>query len=131
MGDKFSFKSDAKQLISFENMPVRLSDIDACYDHFGKALLFYEVKRKHVSLTTGQRILLERFVRNAYHNNVWSIAIVAEHEEFDRDRDIDLASCIVREYKINDRNWVHPKKEITVGKITETIIQRIDDGTFK
>ena len=131
MGDKFNYKSDAKQLVSFENMPIRLSDIDGCYDHYGKAMLYFEIKRKYVALTTGQRILLERSVKNAYHNGVWSIAIIGEHEEYNRDCDIDMASCIVREYKINDRDWRQPKKAITVGKMTETILQKIDSGEFK
>jgi len=54
------------------------TDIDACYDVKGKAVVFIEVKRAGNDITTGQKILFERLVRwiskPCYCMTVWHSA---------------------------------------------------------
>jgi hypothetical protein len=74
------------------------TDIDACYDVKGKALILVEVKRKDCSITTGQKILFDRLVmwcqKPVYAITAWD----------DSDSDIILKDCIVREVRTKGRD---------------------------
>lgn len=96
------------------------TDIDACYDVKGKAIVFIEVKHKGNDITTGQKILFERLVRwiskPCYCMTVWHDAEEGE--------DIILADCEVREIRMKDASGkavIKTSKKHTVADIVAYI----------
>ena len=95
------------------------TDIDACYDVKGKALILIEVKREGCAITTGQKILFERLVmwcqKPVYAITAWE----------NTDGDIILKDCIVKEVRIKSpdtgKSIVKPMKGQTVKQIVEYI----------
>ena len=90
------------------------SDIDACYDVKGKALVLIEVKRRGTALTTGQNILLDRMVmwcqKPCYALTVW-------HDAEDED-EIMLKDCSVVNMIHQDAETGKPKNKPMSGKYT-------------
>jgi hypothetical protein len=96
------------------------TDIDACYDVKGKAVVFIEVKRKGNDITTGQKILFERLVRwiskPCYCMTVWHSA--------EDDENIMLADCEVKEIRMKDSSGkaiIKTSKKHTVADIISYI----------
>ncbi len=95
------------------------TDIDACYDVKGKALILIEVKREGCAITTGQKILFERLVmwcqKPVYAITAWESA----------EGDILLKDCIVKEIRMKDpdtgKSTVKPFKGQTVKQIVQYI----------
>jgi len=95
------------------------TDIDACYDVKGKALILIEVKREGCAITTGQKILFERLVmwcqKPVYAITAWESA----------EGDILLKDCIVKEIRMKDpdtgKSTVKPFKGQTVKQIVNYI----------
>jgi hypothetical protein len=96
------------------------TDIDACYDVKGKAVVFIEVKRAGNDITTGQKILFERLVRwiskPCYCMTVWHSA--------EDDENIMLADCEVKEIRMKDSSGkaiIKTSKKHTVADIISYI----------
>lgn len=91
----------AKQLISFEDMDLgpRLwpTDIDAAIEWKDRAWLLFEVKHGDKAVPMGQRLALERFVRDVWRGGKRAVAAVVEHYVADPKKDVRLADCLVRE----------------------------------
>ena len=95
------------------------TDIDACYDVKGKALILIEVKREGCAITTGQKILFERLVmwcqKPVYAITAWE----------NTDGDIILKDCIVKEVRVKSpdtgKSIVKPMNGQTVKQIGEYI----------
>ena len=95
------------------------TDIDACYDVKGKALILIEVKREGCAITTGQKILFERLVmwcqKPVYAITAWESA----------EGDILLKDCIVKEIRMKDpetgKSTVKPFRGQTVKQIVNYI----------
>ena len=95
------------------------TDIDACYDVKGKALILIEVKREGCAITTGQKILFERLVmwcqKPVYAITAWE----------NTDGDIILKDCIVKEVRVKSpdtgKSIVKPMNGQTVKQIVEYI----------
>jgi hypothetical protein len=95
------------------------TDIDACYDVKGKALILIEVKREGCAITTGQKILFERLVmwcqKPVYAITAWE----------NTDGDIILKDCIVKEVRVKSpdtgKSIVKPFKGQTVKQIVQYI----------
>jgi len=86
-----------KQLIDFsgvQNGKIHPSDIDAVIELDNKVLILIEVKRKHVLIPMGQRILLER-ICDSWHIRDKAIILKVEHEFDDEEQDIVLRECTV------------------------------------
>jgi hypothetical protein len=90
------------------------SDIDACYDVKGKALVLIEVKRKGSPITMGQNILLDRMVmwcqKPCYALTVWHDAEEGE--------DIILKDCTVQSMTMQDPNTGKPVNKPAGNKHT-------------
>lgn len=92
------------------------TDIDACYDVKGKALVLIEVKKKNCAITTGQKILFDRMVmwcqKPVYAMTVWHDTPEGE--------DIILKDCEVVEVRVkgpDGKAVVKPSgKKITVAQ---------------
>jgi hypothetical protein len=95
------------------------TDIDACYDVKGKALILIEVKRKGSPITTGQQILFDRLVmwcqKPVYAITAWE----------NDDGDIILKDALVKEIRMKGpegKAIVKPlRNDITVKQIVEHI----------
>jgi hypothetical protein len=95
------------------------TDIDACYDVKGKALILIEVKRKGSPITKGQQILFDRLVmwcqKPVYAITAWE----------NDDGDIILKDALVKEIRMKGpegKAIVKPlRNDITVKQIVEHI----------
>jgi hypothetical protein len=95
------------------------TDIDACYDVKGKALILIEVKRKGSPITTGQQILFDRLVmwcqKPVYAITAWE----------DNDGDIILKDALVKEIRMKGpegKAIVKPlRNDVTVKQVVNHI----------
>jgi len=94
------------------------TDIDACYDVKGRALILIEVKRKGSPITTGQKILFDRLVmwcqKPVYAITAWE----------DDEGDIILKDAVVKEIRMkgpDGKAVVKPFKGQTVKQIVSYI----------
>jgi hypothetical protein len=95
------------------------TDIDACYDVKGKALILIEVKRKGSPITKGQQILFDRLV-------MWCQKPVYAITAWENDEgDIILKDALVKEIRMKGpegKAIVKPlRNDITVKQIVEHI----------
>ena len=78
----------------------------------GKGYIFIEVKYKDTKVKRGQKIALERLVKDTGQDNKESLAIIAEHNVKNGDKDVDVGNCNIREIYYSDKKiWqnIHPK----------------------
>jgi hypothetical protein len=95
------------------------TDIDACYDVKGKALILIEVKRKGSPITKGQQILFDRLVmwcqKPVYAITAWE----------DNDGDIILKDAFVKEIRMKGpegKAIVKPlRNDVTVKQVVNHI----------
>ncbi len=82
------------------------TDIDGLIEYRDKAYILLEVKYRDVELPHGQRLAIERIVKDTAKAGKKSIAIVAEHDVGDTNQQVDVADCIVREiYLFSEKQW--------------------------
>lgn len=97
------------------------TDIDGMFELNDKVWVIYEVKNKGTMMNTGQRLLMERFVKDMYNAGKTAYAIYCWHEP-DVDK-IYLADCEVISYRFNDHpKWAVPRQKYTVKEMTDEII---------
>jgi hypothetical protein len=75
-----------------------MTDVDACYDVYGKAFIFIEVKRAGHYLEKGQAILFKNLAK---HMNVPCYCLTA-WQFTENGEDIMLKDCIVKEMTRGD-----------------------------
>lgn len=129
-------KKRARQLISFKGMELgnRLwpTDIDALIEWHGVAWLVFEVKHGDKAVPFGQKLALERFVRDVWHSGKKAVAAVVEHDISDPEEDVLLADCIVREiYVGGESKWRQTRRRMTAGELTRSFIGYVDKGVAK
>lgn len=116
----------ARQLLLFEDISkdgVGMTDIDGLIEYKDRALILFEVKTRDKEVPLGQRLVLERMVNNAARLGKLAIAVVAEHNVEDPDLPVMVRSCRAREiYWGDEKRWRKPRKELTAGEITDTVI---------
>ena len=116
---RYNHERLGRQLLRFDGLEydgsITPMDVDAYIEYHNSKRVLIEVKMKGVKMLWGQRTALERMVDDFTKANKDAIAIVAEHTEFDRERDVMLADCVIRElYYGRERCWRPPKKMMTV-----------------
>ena len=97
-------KKRFKQPLLFEGTErgnICFTDIDAVQEIDNHTFIIVESKVKDNSLTTGQRLLMERLCDKEWKN---SIAIVVEHN-VPIDKDVMLKDIIVRKYRLRKDAW--------------------------
>ena len=120
--------ADGKQIVSFEGLVYgnkSPTDIDGVFEYDNKAWIVYEVKRKGVQIRYGQKLALERMINDLSATGKYCIAVIAEHEVYDKSKPIPLLNCRVREYKLNNKPWRQPEFEHTGKEVTDGIIRKI------
>ena len=120
-------KPRARQLVSFEGMELgeRMwpTDFDAVIDWKGRAWLLFEVKHGSKAMPFGQRLALERFVRDAWAAGKRAVALVVEHRVDDPLEDVRLADCTVREmFAGGEFRWRPPKMAVTAKQAMRAYI---------
>jgi len=121
----------AKQLISFEGIEYgeRLwpTDIDALIEWHDKAWLIFEVKIWDKDVPYGQKLALERFVKDASRAGKEAIAVVVEHHLTNPDEDVTLADCTVREIFVSgEHRWRPTSEPMTAQELADSYITYIE-----
>ena len=86
----------ARQINNFKNMrygKITPTDMDGLIEYHNKAYVFIEVKYGDKDLPFGQRLALERLVKDTSSKDKQSIAIVCEHQVDNTENQIDVADC--------------------------------------
>ena len=117
----------AKQLVSFEGMELgeRMwpTDFDAVIEWRDRAWLLFEVKHEDAPMPKGQRLAVERFVRDVWNGGKAAVAAVVEHRVADPNDDIRLADCMVREVFVGGEfRWRAPNRPITAWECMDAYI---------
>lgn len=120
------YKHRAKQLLLYDGMrygSITPTDIDGLIDYHNRITVFFEVKTKGVPMPYGQRVALSRMLEDARKAGKHGIAIVAEHEVYDTNKDVLLKDCQVREVCTTEEpNWRPPKFPCSVKRMTDSYI---------
>jgi len=94
-----------KQIIDFSGLPCGMSDIDGLVEWKDKGYIFVEIKTNKTPLPFGQKLALERLVKDTGQHKK-SIAIIASHNVYDSKMRVIAAECIVRNiYSSEDLQW--------------------------
>ena len=104
-------KKQIKQGIDFsgvKNGNIHPTDIDAVLEFNNEALILIEVKRKGNTLSTGQRLVLER-ISNSWHTKK-VVSLFLTHENYDSDELIELHKCELNKYYWNGK-WLMPQTQ--------------------
>lgn len=121
----------AKQINSFHNLQVGklgATDIDALIEYKDKGYIFIEIKYKDKQMPLGQRIALERLVKDTGSNKL-SIALVCEHWEADTEKFVDVGNCFIREvYTSTKKTWRPTKTVMTVKQLYEIFRNQLEKG---
>lgn len=112
----------AAQLRDFSGLrygTITPTDIDAVLDFGNRLFVFIEAKLTGADMPRGQRLALERLTDRHPQNRQQAIGIVCEHAN--RDGVIDLARCVVTEYRWQGA-WRAPERRLTVRQAVDAIL---------
>ena len=116
-----------RQLLRFDGMrflnTITPTDIDAMIEVKDTVLVFFEVKLREKGVPMGQRIALERLVKDAKRAGKHAIAIVCEHDVDDSQQDVYLKDLNVREVYTSEKlMWQAPNWSITAKQAADYYI---------
>ena len=116
-----------RQLLRFDGIQwgsITPTDIDSCTEFHDSVWVMCEVKMKNKDLPMGQRLLLERFVKDTTKAGKHSIAIVAEHDVDDPRKDVFLKKdCMVMEFYCTETGfWRAPRSPMSAEQMMSTYI---------
>lgn len=124
-GDIFN-RGRAQQQNKFSGLRygnITPTDIDGLIEYHNRAYIFIEVKYLDACLPFGQKLALERLVKDLGKAGKPAIAIVAEHNIHNVDEDVPAAECRVREfYLCSYREWRPPKRSVKVKELIDSFI---------
>jgi hypothetical protein len=128
----YEHEKRAKQLIRFDGMNIdsrSFTDFDAVMEWKDRAWLVFEVKYDNKDVPMGQRIALERFIRDAGRSGKYAVAAVVEHYVANTNEDIYLRECIVRKlYVAGEYIWRPPKHVMNAHQLMREFIGYVDSG---
>lgn len=103
------------------------TDIDGLIEYHNKAWIIFEIKYKDAQLPYGQRLALERMVKDFTDAGKKAMAIVAEHYVDDTSKQVNAAECCVREvYHSGELSWKPPKRDIKLAKMAAVYLNHIE-----
>ena len=117
----------ARQLLRFDGLEypgnATPMDLDGFIDWHDQKRVLIEIKTKGVKLLYGERLSLQRMVEDFGKAGKDTLAIVADHTVFNKQEDVDVAECVVRElYTSREHLWRPPKRMITVRSIIDAFL---------
>lgn len=104
-----------KQVVNFSALrygEIAPTDIDGFLDFGNKLFVVIEFKLKDTEMGRGQCLAIERLVDNLQISGKEAVAIIAEHEFYDCNDDIDIYKCRVVKIRHNF-DWHQPKPPMT------------------
>lgn len=121
----------AKQLVDFGGIEfgerIWPTDFDALIEWHDKAWLLFEVKMYDVDVPSGQRLAMERFVKDVRKAGKLALAAVVQHCVTNPNESVTLAKCRVREiYMGGSHAWRPPKKPMNAQEIASEFIEYVD-----
>lgn len=126
----YEHEDRARQLIRFDDMHIDkrgFTDIDAVMEWRDRAWLIFEVKTFGKDVPLGQRIALERFVKDASACGKYAVAAVVEHNVVNPNMDIYLRDCLVKSlYVTYEYRWRPPKQFMTAHQLMRSVIGLVD-----
>lgn len=103
------------------------TDFDAVMEWRNVGWLIFEVKQAGKDVPTGQRIALERFVRDVSAAGKYAVAAVVEHWVMNPREDIYLRECLVRSlFATGESVWRPPKRFMNAHELMTLFISVID-----
>ena len=125
-------KARASQLNDFSGLrygKITPTDIDLFMDFGNKVFIVGEIKYKNKPCDGGQYLAILRFVdRLAKTGDIKALMFIAEHETHDPEEAIDVANCIIREYRTgrvtNAVMLKSPEKKITVRTLIDSFLMK-------
>ena len=125
----------ARQINDFSGLlygKITPTDLDGVIEYHGKAYVFLEIKYDNTELPLGQKIAIERLVKDTSNGGKKSIAIIAEHNVFNTKENIPVAECDVRQvYLYCEKRWREPKTQINVKQCIDGFIKHVDKKNNK
>lgn len=86
------------------------TDLDGVIEYRNKAYVFFEIKYGGAESFPGQRLCLERLVRDTAKSGKHAVALILEHNIHDTSQSVPAAECAVREiYYKSENGWIPPK----------------------
>ena len=105
-----------RQLLRFDGFKIgniTPTDIDAHIDYHNIITIFFESKLFDKDVPYGQRLALERLVKDAKSARKRGVAMIVEHGVIDPAQDVFLTDCAVREvFTTECMTWRPPKRKI-------------------
>jgi len=120
----------ASQIIDFKGVHHRgasFTDIDALLEYRDRAYVIVEVKYGDKEMPDGQKLAIERMVRDFGKQGKSALAVLAEHHEIDIQKSIYLSDCDVRSiYTSGEQKWRKPNTNYTVKQIVDEYLAWVD-----
>ena len=113
-----------QQILSFEDLRfgnITPTDIDGVIEYKNKKYIFFEVKYGKAKLPSGQKLAIERLVKDINENKK-AIAIILEHNIHNPNNVVNVSTCLVREL-YNGKIWRPPKYNIKLKELINKFIQ--------
>lgn len=99
---RFHNREIAKQLIDFSGLKIDgyiyPTDIDGIIEYKDSLYIIFEIKFKNSLVPTGQKIALERMVKDFKKAGKEAIVFVCNHYTVNIDKDVKAELCPVREF---------------------------------
>lgn len=132
----FDHEERAKQLIRFDGMHMGkrgFTDFDAVMEWRKRGWLVFEVKCIGKEIPIGQKLALERFVRDTSATGKFSVAALVEHNVTNPAEPIYLRDCLVKSVYVTDEfTWRPPKEWMNshglMSKFIEVVDKKLNDG---
>lgn len=115
-----------KQIINFSGLRYRNitpTDCDGLIEYQDKAYVIFEIKYKNIIVPEGQSLAFVRMCNDFYQAEKPAIFIIAEHEVYDTNCDIDAAACRVRTFYFNHKWYDEPT---TLKSLIDRFIAFVD-----
>lgn len=117
-----------RRLNTFKNLTygkITPTDIDAFIDFGNKIFIIIEAKGEGVPVPTGQRIALERMLIKMSSDDSSAMVVIADVVDGDKDDDVDLGLCSVREV------WLCNEKKVKKHCVSEASVKKVIDDFVK
>ena len=115
-----------RQILRFNNLTygtITPTDLDGVIEYKNRAYVFFEIKYRGAQVKYGQKLALERLVKDSAANDKKSVAIIADHYVDDCATDVDAADCKVREiFLFESPQWRATLIELRLGDFIELFL---------
>lgn len=130
-----------RQPIAFRGLDIGKNmyptDIDGLIEYKDLAYLFFDVKTKGTPFKKGQKLALERLVKDTNHAGKISMAFLVEHEVYDPNETVYVEEGLLKRVCVFDKEeekaiWKEPRtNNITVKEAYESFFELVEDAEKK